>query len=94
VPLTPATSCCEHPSWKCQPNPSDWSGVAVWDAIDFQVDEAGYFQYSYESTDGQTAIAKAVGDLDCDGLTSTYTLEASAPGGNPVFKLTKPVRMD
>lgn len=94
TPLTPPTSCCNDPSRKCQPNPKDWMGNAAWDALDFEMTDAGYFQYSYESTDGQRAIATAVGDLDCDGNTITYTLEATATGGNPVFTLTKPERAD
>lgn len=93
APLTPSTSCCEGPNHKCAPNNSDWNGVEVWDTLDFEILDPGYFRYSYES-DGTTATAKAVGDLDCDETTVEYVLEARQDNGSPVFTLTKPARPD
>ena len=63
----------------------------VWRALDFQIDEPTLFQYSYRgSADGQSFEAKAVGDLDCDGVFITYELAGTISGGNPTFTLTEP----
>lgn len=95
APLTPAAPCCEHsPDRKCPPGMDQWYGNPIWDALDFSVDEPGYFQYSYESRDGQTAIARAVGDLDCDLTTVTFELRCEVQAGTPACTLTKPDRAD
>ncbi len=65
-----------------------WTASA-WMVLDFQVDEPGLFQYEY--TGGTTtASATAVGDLDCDGTKITYTLNLTAPSGNPTATVTLP----
>jgi type II secretory pathway pseudopilin PulG len=51
------------------------------------------FRYSIEST-ATGYIAKAVGDLDCDGVEVTYVLEGSTQAGNPTAKLTAPDNAD
>ncbi len=94
APLTPAAPCCEGPNHKCAADMALWSGNPVWDALDFQIDEAGYFQYSYESTDGLTARATAVGDLDCDSTTITFELMCESAQGSPTCTLAKPSRSD
>jgi hypothetical protein len=68
--LTPAISCCDQAQHKCQPDPSQWTGV--WKDLDFQIDEPHNYRYSYES-DGNTFTATAVGDLDCDLEVATFT---------------------
>lgn len=94
APLTPSTSCCEGGNrGKCKANPQDWNGVEAWDRLDFEMSEDHYFRYSYES-DGQTFVARAVGDLDCDGTEITYELRGMAVGGEPTFTLTEPDRPD
>jgi hypothetical protein len=35
-------------------------------------------------------VAKAVGDLDCDGKEITYTLTGSVKDGKPLFQLDLP----
>lgn len=87
----PAAPCCEGPDHKCAAG--DWSQDPVWQALDFEIYEPHQFQYTYES-DGQTAKATAIGDLDCDGETITYTLELTAPDGNPEMKITEPTTKD
>ena len=90
APLTPAQACCGQPSNKCQSNPSDWQNP-VWQALDFSIDEPSLYRYSYESKDGKTFVAKAVGDLDCDGQEATYELDGKIDeAGNPTVTLTKP----
>lgn len=85
---SPAQACCSFPDHKC-PVTTDWAQNPVWAALDFSVDEPALFQYSYES-DGKTATATAIGDLDCDGTSITYKLELSAVEGNPKMELIEP----
>jgi hypothetical protein len=88
---TPATPCCAGPDHKCAPVPADqWAASEVWSKLDFQIDEATLFQYSYES-DGKTVTATAVGDLDCDGTPVTYKLEMTAGAdGTPTMSIIDP----
>jgi type IV pilus assembly protein PilA len=66
-----------------------WAADSGWAALDFQIDEPNLFQYTYTGST-TTPSAIAVGDLDCDGTTITYTLNISAPSGNPAVSLTEP----
>lgn len=93
VGLTPSTSSCELPGKKYPVVASDWSGVPAWDALGFEMTEPFYFQYSYTG-DASTFVAEAVGDLDCDGVSVTYTLRGRILDGQPVVELTKPPRAD
>jgi hypothetical protein len=67
----------------------DKSKDPVWQALDFSIEEPHRFRYTYES-DGKTATATAIGDLDCDGTAITYTLSATAPDGTPTVQITEP----
>ena len=90
--LTPTTKCCTQNAGskkKCAVSATDWS-TASWQALDFQLDEAFYFQYSYTGTAGTAYTATAVGDLDCDNVNITYTLAGSVTNGNPSSTLNKP----
>jgi hypothetical protein len=92
APLTPATACCAQNfggKRKCGPDPSQFA-TPVWRALDFQLDAPHYYQYTYESTDGQSFRATAVGDLDCDGVTVTYVLEGEIVDGTPRTRLEEP----
>jgi type IV pilus assembly protein PilA len=88
TPLTPATSCCTGPTFKCTTTPADWDNP-LWKELDFQIDEPHLFQYRYQS-DGKTAHAEAIGDLDCDGVAITYKLEAAATNGDAQVMLFEP----
>lgn len=90
---TPPTSCCEGPDHKCPPSAAPWQGN-VWEQLDFAVDEPAYFQYAYDATEPGRARVRAVGDLDCDGTTIEYVLEATTSGGEPTFTLTPPAGPD
>jgi hypothetical protein len=87
---TPAQPCCKLEGGTCPADAAQWSGV--WQQVDFSIDEPTRFQYSYES-DGKSAKATAVGDLDCDGTSITYTLEVK-PGAtgsdDAVMNITEP----
>jgi hypothetical protein len=89
APLTPATDCCKGDGGKCQPDPKAWA-VSPWTALEFTMDEPHLFRYSYESADGTTFTATAVGDLDCSGKPVTYTLKGSIDAGNPKVELQEP----
>ena len=90
APLTPTTDCCKGPSGKCAVDATAWTGEP-WKTLDFQIDEPHLFRYSYESTDGKSFTATAVGDPDCSGKPLTYTLNGTVDvAGNPSMNLTKP----
>lgn len=87
---TPAASCCTEPGHKCAVTDA-WTKDPVWSGLEFQIDEPTRFTYSYESTDGKSAIARAIGDLDCDGTAITYTLTMTADAsGNPSMQISEP----
>ena len=87
---TPAEPCCKGEGGKCALVPMDkWMADEVWNKLEFMIDEPTRFQYAYES-DGKTATATAVGDLDCDGTMITYKLEMTTVDGNPVMKIVEP----
>ena len=93
APLTPAVDCCTQNAGgrrKCADSFAGWAAPG-WRALDFAVDHESYFQYSYEPLDGGTAfVARAVGDLDCDGTTVTWELRGTVVNGTPRTELIKP----
>jgi len=91
APLTPAEPCCGQPTNHCRAVPGQYAADPVWKSLDFQIDEPTLFQYSYSaSADGQSFVAKAVGDLDCDGIFITYELTGRVSNGNPSITLIEP----
>ena len=91
---TPAGPCCEGPNHKCAASRAAWADQPVWTALDFEVDEPSFFQYSYHGS-ATHASADAVGDLDCDGINIVYHLSCDVgPDGNPVCTTTRPARAD
>ena len=90
--LTPTQDCCTQ-NWdqkkKC-PKTTDWSADG-WRELDFQIDEPFYFQYKYDSSNSGSAFtALAVGNLDCDADSITYTLEGTSNNGNPATSVLEP----
>ncbi|MGE0866991.1 MAG: hypothetical protein AB7P03_00405 [Kofleriaceae bacterium] len=79
TPLTPANVCCTYPEHKCPAGGTVWN-APIWKQLGFQIDEPGLFQYSYES-DGKVFTARAVTDLDCDGVTIEHTLKGWIANG-------------
>jgi type II secretory pathway pseudopilin PulG len=91
APLTPPESCCGQPNNHCAAVPELYAADPVWRTLDFQIDEPTLFQYTYRaSPDGQSFIAKAIGDLDCDGTSITYVLTGRAADGNTSTTLVEP----
>ncbi|MCO4760498.1 MAG: hypothetical protein KC502_03295 [Myxococcales bacterium] len=79
---TPALSCCDERvraegSNHCDPAKTDWERL-LWRALEIEVKEPQGFVYSYEGS-GSFGDARykvtAIGDLDCDGVYSTYVYE-------------------
>jgi hypothetical protein len=70
APLTPPFRCCEQADGRCPPEPSLWEHPS-WHALGFFPAESHYYQYEFVS-DGQSFTARALGDLDCDGVMSTF----------------------
>jgi len=77
--------CCEYPDGKCPVEPSEWEGP-TWSALKFQMLDPHYYRYEFTSEGTGTeakATVTAYGDLDCDGIESTFarsiTMEPSDP---------------
>ena len=67
--------CCQ----KCTNASSEWDG-AGWDALKFALTEPHYFEYTFTATGSSNAsqyVARAQGDLDCDGTNSTFEIRGS-----------------
>lgn len=75
VPLTPSGVACENGESKARaPHPNDWQHP-TWKALKFEITEPSLYQYEFVSEgEGPKArfTARAVGDLDCNGVFSTF----------------------
>lgn len=59
---------------RCDADPAVWS-TPVWEALSFQMTDEHYYVYAFDSGGelaGAELIASAHGDLDCDGIQSTF----------------------
>jgi prepilin-type N-terminal cleavage/methylation domain-containing protein len=76
---TATAACCGHAGDRCVPAPTNFSDD-TWSVLHFSVDDPFYFVYQYTSAGTETAAtfaAFAFGDLDCDGIQSTYERSGS-----------------
>jgi prepilin-type N-terminal cleavage/methylation domain-containing protein len=97
--MTPAATCCTQNAGgnaKCDhvANAALWQ-AATWRALDFSMDEDGYFQYQYTGAGGQgnastfNAIAQA--DMDCDTTTVQFVQAGTVAAGIPqIAQLVEP----
>ena len=69
--------------------PSDGS-AAGYAALGFSPSPAAiYYTYSYErGADGRSFVVRAVGDLDADGVQSSFTLDGHVEGASVVVSPT------
>lgn len=84
---TPAVPCCDQKGFACQSTETDW---APWQPLGFAIEERFRFQYTYRSTDGQSFVATAIGDLDCDGKKIVYKLVGKIENGAVTATLERP----
>jgi hypothetical protein len=71
---TPPARCCLYPGGRCPYDVLNWDATP-WRELDFEPVEPHRFQYAYESAGvgpGAIFTARALGDLDCDGVLSTF----------------------
>ena len=71
---TPALRCCviSGVGSRCVPEPTQWQDP-TWVAVQFSMDDPHYYQYEFTASATQFT-ARAIGDLDCDGVTSSYSM--------------------
>jgi hypothetical protein len=74
---------------KC-PVSKEWASDPVWKALGFSIDEQSNYRYKYESADGNSFVATAAGDLDCDQQDAVYTLKGTVVNGKPTVELVQP----
>ncbi|HEY1695856.1 MAG TPA: hypothetical protein VGG39_27000 [Polyangiaceae bacterium] len=92
APLTPPAV----PRGKCDVDPPGTWDAPTWRALDFAPappDAPHCFAFSFDSTLGAPASsfrAQAHGDLDGDGITSTFELTGHAIEGDPVGPVLDP----
>jgi type IV pilus assembly protein PilA len=92
----PGKNCCygnaPNAKDKC-PATGEFSADPVWKDIEFTVGEPSQYQYSYRGT-AFLATAYAIGDLDCNGASATWTLQVTPfpdpATGAPSASLTPP----
>lgn len=86
---TPAARCCERDSGTCAPDPAAWAAPG-WQALAFSIDDEHRYAYSYlPAAGGRSAVLRATGDLDCDGVPALYELEIRVEGAGPVRAWTR-----
>src|SRR5262249_53296298 len=92
----PALGSCCHGSEvsKCAPDPTLWTD-ATWQALMFSMDDPHYYSYEYRTTGtGKEATfsVDAYGDLNCNGIYSTFEMvgsvqsDGSVVGGAGLFR--------
>jgi hypothetical protein len=71
---TPLPDCCEQ-GGVCEADATRWK-TPGWEALAFSIDDEHRYTYSYvPDPSGRSAVIRAVGDLDCDDVMSTYEVE-------------------
>ena len=59
---------------RCTATPALFQGDLGWAALEFSMDEASQYEYSFVGS-SSNPTAFAIGDLDCDGVSATWTLQ-------------------
>ena len=76
---TPVPDCCEQ-GGVCAKDPARWA-TPGWQALQFTIDDDHRYTYSYTpDPSGRSAVIRAVGDLDCDDVTSLYEVKVEIDG--------------
>lgn len=86
----PGANCCGGKDGECAPAPAQFAADPGWAALGISIDQPTEYQYSFTS-DGHTLTARAIGDIDCDGTSETWTLTMGIRAdGQPTASLQKP----
>jgi len=80
----PVASCCQPGGrTKCAPDLANWADD-TWQVMNFSIEKAHYYRYELTSDnsvpESQSFTIHAYGDLDCDGIESTFTSHGLAQG--------------
>ena len=86
--LQPPTECCAYPDRMCPQDYTAWSGPLT--ELVVEPETAHRFRASYRSTDGQSYVARLVGDEDCDGKKTMYELWGYTVDGLPAYQIKNP----
>lgn len=85
-PTPPLGTCCAM-GGKCIPTAETWQHP-TWQALDFAMRDPHYYSYEFKTETGDDGVASytalAYGDLDCDGVYSTFSLYGQVVDGEPV----------
>ena len=85
----PEKPCCKYRGNKCAPTSGRWNGNDTWRALQFAMDGEHYYQYKFQSS-GEKEEAEftvtARGDLDCNGVFSTFELQGKANSNRSVTR--------
>lgn len=85
---TPLPDCCEQ-GGVCAADVTQWK-TPGWQALQFSIDGEHRYTYSYiPDPSGRSAILRAVGDVDCDDVTSLYEVKVEIDGGGLRRKWTR-----
>lgn len=79
APLTPPADPCADGGGSYTATAATWSHP-TWKTLGFAPIGEQYYRYAFEPGEGQAFVVRAVGDLDCDGVQSTYERAADAEG--------------
>ncbi len=71
-PTPPLGSCCGQPKNRCAPDAKLWEDPS-WKALGFALEDPHYYSYRFTS-DGDQFSVGAYGDLNCDGVYSTFEM--------------------
>jgi type IV pilus assembly protein PilA len=89
----PGKNCCGGGAGatkdKCVPQPSAFKDGAGWEDLEFAVGEPSQYQYAYKGGTN-IATAYAVGDLDCNNVSATWTLTATGTPDGTSTVLSEP----
>ena len=59
----------------------------IFEDLEFTVEEAFRYRYSWDSADGSTFTALAIGDVDCDGIDGTIQAIGTSIDGKPAVTI-------
>jgi prepilin-type N-terminal cleavage/methylation domain-containing protein len=76
---------------KCTADPDKFIDGAAWQALEYSLDEASVYNYSYAKGGGNSFTATAYGDADCDTSIATFTMNGYlTTAGNAAVDIVVP----